>query len=215
MTTSCGGSITPPVKNVWIGIPPYPVITSGATYEWSTAYGNPAAKVFTLIGPDISLNDENYYNSFANNFTWDWSSDNVPTIYNNGYGEILFMPSATGVVRIRTKVSNSCGETELSACVFVVITEGFLMAPNPASDNLTISIDNEQQIAKSGVSSMSTSTSAKYTVRIFSFVGLKRYEATFNGNSFTIPVSNLREGNYFVELSNGKKIFRKQLVIKR
>lgn len=214
LVTSCG-SITLPVKNVWIGIPPYPVITSITPYEWSTAYGYPPAKEFTIIGPDISLNDENYENSFANSFTWEWSSDNVPAIYNKVNGEILFMPNEPGVVRIRTKVSNTCGETELSASVFVYIPEGFLMAPNPASDNLTIIIKAKKQIEESGATSMSTTSSAKYIVRIFSFVGIKNYEATFNGKNFTVPLGNLREGNYFVEVNDGRKSYRKQLVIKR
>lgn len=212
-STSCG-SIMLPRKDVWVGDPPYPVITSNSPYVWSTEYSYPAAKVFTLTGPDIYLNDASYTSNLPNIFDWEWSSDNNGYIYSTGEGGIMFMPSGPGVVRIRTKVSNTCSETEWSEPVFIVVPEEFLMAPNPASEILNITINNTQN-KKIESSIPSTTIPISYTIRIYDNLGAKKYETIKSMDNFTIPVGNLMNGNYIVEVNNGKTCCRKQLVIKR
>jgi hypothetical protein len=52
-----------------------------------------------------------------------------------------------------------------------------------------------------------------YTVRVIDVVGTVYYTAKKTGNGFTIPVSNLKSGNYVLEISDGKTVSSKPLVI--
>lgn len=54
-----------------------------------------------------------------------------------------------------------------------------------------------------------------FTVRVFNAYGVQVYSSQKAGNKFNIPISNLKEGVYVVEVSEGKKITRKQLIVKK
>lgn len=86
---------------------------------------------------------------------------------------------------------------------------GYFMAlsPNPASDYVEVSISTES-------TETSQSLNDTYTVRVLNIYGFQVYHSKKKGGKFNIPVSNLKEGIYVVEASNGKKVARKQLIVK-
>lgn len=86
---------------------------------------------------------------------------------------------------------------------------GYFMAlsPNPASDYVEVSISTES-------TKTSQALNDTYTVRVLNIYGFQVYHSKKAGSKFNIPVSNLKEGIYIVEVSNGKKVARKQLIVK-
>jgi exosome complex RNA-binding protein Csl4 len=97
----------------------------------------------------------------------------------------------------------------------------YSMYPNPASDEITVTI-NEAESLVTNESDISDITFAKvistdkttYTIRIYNNLGTLLLTATRSGTSFKIPLTNMRDGTYIVEVSNGKNSYREQLIIK-
>jgi Zn-dependent metalloprotease len=106
---------------------------------------------------------------------------------------------------------NSCGPTNWRV-KNVVIYSGFYfsISPNPASDFVTVTIfepasdeiTTEQEIL------------SDYKVSIFDSKGIYYYSGIKSESSFTLPVRNLRDGNYIINISKGKKTKSLQLIIK-
>lgn len=82
------------------------------------------------------------------------------------------------------------------------------MYPNPASEYVTITLTVDESVKKEEVPS-------SILVQISDKSGIKLYSATKSGNSFTIPVNNLKVGNYFVSIIYDGKIENLPLIIKR
>jgi hypothetical protein len=126
-------------KEVWVGIPPTPVITS-----------NQPLTVYTE--QDIVLYDANTdtYPGLLDNFNWTWYCDGVGTYdaYDYGVGGKMYIFHEPGTARIRASVANACSSTNLSSDVFVqVIAQRFYLSisPNPASGETTIEIKSTQK----------------------------------------------------------------------
>jgi len=192
-SSTCGSKVLPKL-NFWVGAPPYPVITSNQPY---TIY----------VSGDIVLNDTNVetYGGLVQYFQWTWNSDDVCCLYDMTAGYQMFYGAFPGTVRIRTKVQNTCGSTDWSEPVFVeVIEEGFFMFPNPASDNVQVTIPYEPG-----------QETKLFTVRIFNIYGVQVYSSKKSGNKFDLSISTLQNGIYIVEVYDGKSAKRKQLAVKR
>jgi len=121
-------------------------------------------------------------------------------------------------------ISNVCGyvdqivSIDMSSCYYSYYT----LSPNPASDNVELSI-NSLQTNNPSTANNGTLKSAKvtpdasattYSVRIFNTTGALVYSANKTEKTFTIPVKNLLDGTYIVELNDGKKVYRKHLLVK-
>ena len=224
VATNCD-SIVFSLYNVWVGGPLIPVISSSSPFNWSSDYGYPIAKEFTIVpGQDIDLYDESIiYGGLIENFQWTWNSDNVGNLYDMGAAHTMFLMDYPGSARIRVKVSNSCDETDWSLPVFVQATEDFVLSPNPASDNITITMNDKESVApiitsdganKSITQNASASVLTDYTIRIFNQLGTMKYNTTKSGKSFIISVNNLQNGNYFINISDGKNSNSRQFIIK-
>ena len=59
-----------------------------------------------------------------------------------------------------------------------------------------------------------TNVDQTYNIRISNIYGILVYEAKSTGAKFNVPVNNLKEGNYIIEVSDGYKSCKKPLVIK-
>lgn len=113
--------------------------------------------------------------------------------------------------RVIARAVNTCGVTNWRM-KYVTISDGykFSISPNPASDIVrvtrlkpnSINITTDQEIP------------TNYNVRIFDINGILYYSGLKSGSSFTLPVSNLRDGSYIVHISYGKKTERLTLMIK-
>lgn len=109
--------------------------------------------------------------------------------------------SNTGQAILTIHASNACGTTTQFQSLSVVPgSYVYSMSPNPASSQLTVNI------AK-------TNSQPIYSVRIVDASGLEHYRSKQTTNTFTIPVSNLKNGNYILEITDGKTISSKPLVI--
>ncbi|WP_431209875.1 T9SS type A sorting domain-containing protein [Puia sp. P3] len=80
------------------------------------------------------------------------------------------------------------------------------MSPNPASSQLNVNI------TKTTLEKTSAGTTT-YTVRIVDATGLEHHRSKQTSQSFTIPVCNLKNGNYILEITDGKTISSKPLII--
>ena len=117
---------------------------------------------------------------------------------------------------------NTCGVSEVSngmvsepPCYYLIIT------PNPGTDNVLVTISSPASlISNSGISAnvssvSSTDVVSTYTVRIFDSFGTLYGTFTKTGDSFTVPVNNLKEGTYIVTVDNTVKNYSGKLIIKR
>jgi hypothetical protein len=98
----------------------------------------------------------------------------------------------------------------------------YTMSPNPASSQVTVSISdknslpgaaNSQAISAAPASGAKSGAPITYTIRIIDVNGIVYYSSKKTGNNFTIPVNDLKSGNYVVEVSDGKTASSKPLLI--
>ncbi len=122
---------------------------------------------------------------------------------------------------VRVSITNACGTSGYSG-ITVYPGSGcggyYSLYPNPASDNVTILINEDTSVAVTSDSEITntdkTNEPAKYTIRIFSSQGTLLSTVTRAGKSFTIPLNNLRDGIYVIEVNDGKNSYRQQLIVK-
>jgi len=97
-----------------------------------------------------------------------------------------------------------------------------MVYPNPASDEVTLEINETTSLSavkstgvtRNGITNIDTREKVAYTVRIYNSQGILVTKLTRSGKSFKVPINNLRDGNYIIELNDGKKSYREQLIVK-
>ncbi len=199
---SGGGSITLPQFKVWSGVPIFtsisgpnpPYIYKGCTGVGYTFWANPmrdtdSQSSYTWMVEPAYLN---WYFQYQYN---DW----VTIVFND--------PS--DYYQVITRASNTCGQTNwLYKSVEIMDCYYFSIYPNPASDFVTITaslpdIDTDFKLP------------SDYKIQITDNAGIINYSSTKSGDSFTIPVNNLKDGSYIVTITFGDKIESLPLIIKR
>lgn len=120
--------------------------------------------------------------------------------------------AAAGVIGT---VSNACGsysdilEVDIECSTLTIY-------PNPASSSIEVILANE--VADTGTTLAKTSTpiddDVMYTVRITNNYGIPFYTTQRTGNCFNIPVDNLKDGIYIVQVINGDNVYSQQLIVK-
>ena len=186
----------------WVGAPSVEVSgpSSGSVGNSYTYYENPA-----------NLSNPTY-------FEWTLSPPyDGNNIYNYGYwANAAFYADQEGYFQIGCTPQNTCGTgTMATAYVGIYNYESlFSISPNPASNEITITkkkIDNPQTIPGQNLSNYDNT---KYEIRIIDLYGGQHITTTRSGSEFTIPISKLKDGNYVVQLNNGKTTFNLKLIIK-
>ncbi len=187
---------------VWVGPPALEVTgpDEGYTYNTYTFYADP-------IGP--------YSNS--SNYNWVLNPLYGNHVYNYGdYADIAFYDPYEGY-QVLSRAQNTCGTGDYAVWNIYIYNywEEYSLYPNPASDIVTITVKriaspNNGMIVDINANDINTI----YTIRIFDFYGVLHYSTTKSGNIFSVPVSNLKDGNYIVQINNGKKLSNLHLVIK-
>jgi hypothetical protein len=94
--------------------------------------------------------------------------------------------------------------------------------PNPASDKVTIAMIENLPMVEYSDSSINnlaiTDAKAKepttYTIRIYNNQSILLSTVTRSGKSFNIPLINMCDGTYIIEVSDGKNIYSQQLFVK-
>lgn len=133
--------------------------------------------------------------------------DNCEHVY---YVDVMAV-NACGVSALRH------GEVSEPPCLYLNFT------PNPGSNEVLLTLSSQvsliSSVESSGTantaSSIATDSQTVYTVRIFDNYGILYSTFTKTSDSFTIPVNNLKEGNYIVTVSNNVKNYSGKLMIKR
>ena len=120
------------------------------------------------------------------------------------------MYSASGY-NVYARAQNSCG-TGAYGSTNIWIHDYWLLSPNPASDIVTITRVVSDKDNTKVISSDSENTTCD--IQILDYYGSLHYQTTKSGDSFTIPVSNLKNGNYFVKITDRNKTFNLKLVVK-
>jgi len=146
-----------------------------------------------------------------------------------GINELDFtFPSSASSVSITARSTNSCGTGPNGSFYLVKKTWGcsgyFAMTlnPNPASDYVTVTMAETEPAVEYSDSSINyiAVTDAKatkpttYTIHIFNSQSILLSTMTRTGKSFNIPLINMRDGTYIIEVSDGKNSYRQQLIVK-
>ena len=126
----------------------------------------------------------------------------------HGYASIRF--DAPGTYTMWANNVNECGSSAYSYVTNFLVYE-LLMSPNPASNEVEITISAGEA---EGAKGANWSSDNAYSVTVLDIYGTVKIQKKYSGNKFTIPVSSLKDGNYFVKVSNDKLNSTKQLIIK-
>ena len=220
LVTACG-EITLPRKAVWVGIPNAPVITSDnvPSYIWTTEYGYPAAKKYTVyMYNDIAFSDENEttYGSLVNNFDWTWYLDDMGNMYqaydDYGVSGIMYIFEEPGVYRIRAKCSNNCLTTDYSNPVYVEVVDEMyqlVFAPNPTSGETTLSIETRS-------AEEAFDEPVEWDLEVYDNAqNLKLKKDRLKGNSTKIQTAGWKEGVYMVRVKYKDEVLTGKLVVKK
>ncbi|HEV2481899.1 MAG TPA: T9SS type A sorting domain-containing protein [Puia sp.] len=211
---------------VWSGVPAY--VSSISTSQWTA--GGPGYMAITvnqsnteLYGWPFNTGDVvppngNLDSHGASSYNWTCSGltyTQNPAL-SAGYRYTQGGFSGTGAATMTINASNTCGST--SNYQALNVTSGgysYALFPNPASSQVTVNV-TPGAAASTGAAAVAVAPSASpatYTIRVVDGSGVVRYTSRKTGNSFTIPVSSLKAGNYEVELSDGKTVSGKPLLI--
>ena len=198
------------VYNIWAGKFEYTVVTGTAAVCPDTWYRYEAQ---VPGGHDPS-------------YSYSWTYPSGWYLYNYGQNTIdLIPPSYPTGGSIQVSITNSCGTSGYSGMYvwpdMSCYGGYYYLYPNPATDEVTIAIYEtespaieENDISGVIVSKAIPSDQVTYTIRIYNSMGTLVSTATRTGTSFNIPLSNLRDGTYIVELNDGNNSYREQLIIK-
>lgn len=110
---------------------------------------------------------------------------------------------------IAVEAINSCGTSSQShANAYIPCENYFMISPNPATNQVSVSVDETKS---------STGTKAAIDeVSIYDLQGnLKKNQKFSKIKTAIIDVSNLINGNYFIEIGNGAIKERKSLLIRK
>ena len=136
--------------------------------------------------------------------------------------DFTFPTSSTGF-SITCRSTNSCGTGTNASFYLSKKTYGcpsslsMVLYPNPASTDVTININENSTLISSDSTNIvenQNSESLTYRINIYNSKSSLVYTATRSGNSFNIPLVNLRDGAYLIEVSNGGNRTTQQLIIK-
>ena len=154
---------------------------------------------------------------------WIWPYD---WTYENGQGT-RFLALTTGQYSgiVGVGVNNICGISGSYHTEYVYVYGycgyGFIFYPNPASDNITLtinekaySITNYSTIEELDERNIKPNDQTKFIINIYNNLGTLMSTTTRIGLSFNIPLINMRDGTYLIEVSDGKNSYRESLIIK-
>ena len=188
-------------KDILIGTPPTPVLTG----SWAPRCGYTYPYRVTNI---LDTDNATYY----------WESDILqianPTSREctawatiDGEGSISCTVTACGVshTESRTVFAKLCTEYEVK------------LYPNPSSDIVEVSLT--KKMAADGTETQEEDgaighVDPVFNVRVSSPMGTVVYNTKTSSKKFTIPVGNLQNGNYYLDVNDTKNSYRKQLIVK-
>jgi hypothetical protein len=184
---------------------------------------------YPISGPSsASCRQYVYYNiptlSGVTSINWTWPSGwTYVSGQNSAY---LTLRTGTTGGPVMVGVNNVCGQSGSYAMKYTTVygSCGYSMSisPNPALNTVNVTI-TEEVIAQSTSSETSTTDLAankpfsdkpvSYKVSIMDKMGVTYFNTTKSSKSFTLPVQNLRNGNYIIVVSDGTNTITSQLMV--
>lgn len=182
---------TSPKLYFWIGIPA-PWITGPSSGEVGNSY------YFYVHTDDLQ--------GAYSNVDWGLSPYyEGNSIYDYDYcANAYFYAELDQTYQIEATLQNTCGTGNTTHYIEINYGE-YLLSPNPASSEVTISLIESDQNSR---------TMSNYDVSIFNTQGILQGKHKYSGERFTIPVNNLKNGSYIIRIDNGKSVVNKQLIVK-
>jgi hypothetical protein len=151
----------------------------------------------------------------ATNYVWTYQGS--PWSYLGGQGTrtlTMRTPNTSSGGSFHVRVDNACGAATSSSSKITVVTcilaltDTYEISPNPATNSITVSTSQNK-------SATSTNTSFD-EIRVFDFQGnLKKYQQYNKVNQATINISDLTNGTYLIEITNGTYKEKQQLIIQK
>ena len=185
------------------------------TLHYNVSLGTPTV---TISGPSEGFlgNSYTFYEypvggSYASSFDWTLTPPyEGNNIYNYDYWANAAFYGYAGYFRIGCTPTNSCGTGSMTT-KYIEIYESFglSISPNPASNEVTVKV-KQNTIDQSD----NALDELDFEVSIYNIYGVIQSNKKYSGSTFSIPVYNLRDGNYIFKFDNGKTIITKQLIIK-
>lgn len=190
---ACGTSVILPRKAVWVGEPLAPLFE--------------APQSISCDGLFYVITEDN-----IQPVSWDVT----PPLYISGssYGRKCTVYASgngfDGFVSITATAQNDCGSLSTVVNDIQVVCDELLLAPNPASNEVEVSLRSES----AGQLQPVLITDKKLNVLIYDSQGNLVYNGNKTGNKVKISTSNLKEGIYIVDVNFNNRTYRKQLVVK-
>jgi hypothetical protein len=134
--------------------------------------------------------------------------------YYTNYAAITFYYPHAGY-RVLANVQNACGTNYAETSIYIEDCYYFSISPNPASDIVTINrVAASEETDGKTIMMSSDDANTTYDIQIVDYYGSLHLQTTKSGDSFTLPVSNLKNGNYTIQITNGNKTSNLKLVVK-
>lgn len=179
--------------------------------------------LLSITGPSTGcVNTYDYAASptgpFSGAYNYTWSITPVTGTYLSPYGAdheycAVTFNVASGY-RLMVKAQNVCG-TGTNAYKIININPclNFSLYPNPADETVTLTktINESSDV---NAFEVQEDFGIIYTLRIIDHMGVLYYTGKFSGNTYTLPLTNLNDGSYIIQIINGKDVYNKQLIIK-
>jgi hypothetical protein len=219
--------------SAWVRATLHTPCSQVALTDYAVWAGNP---ILNVSGPDQGY-VYNTYTFYANpgtysnpsSYTWILNPTYGNNVYNYGsYSDIAFYNAGDGY-QVVSRAQNTCGTGDWSL-TNINISEsgqkssstGFTVSPNPASDIITITINENTSLALTsslGINNLNmnkikTEGGTVYKVLLYNNQGALLSSVSKSGKSFTVPVNQLLDGIYILEVNDGKNSYRQQLIIK-
>ena len=160
--------------------------------------------------------------------TWTVPSGIQYTIDQGNHRLGFLFPYNLSNVTFTVKATNTCGTGPISSYYLtrqrgLSGLSGMTLYPNPASDNVTVTMmENIPLIEYSdttGITSLAMTDSkaievTTYTIRIYNSQSALLSTCKRGGKSFNIPLINMKDGTYIIEVNDGEKSYHQQLIVK-
>jgi fibronectin type III domain protein/type IX secretion system substrate protein len=169
---------------------------------------------YTIPTPPAPTNLRTTPTATTLNFAWDASTGDITGYKISVDGDYYNTTASTSIL-----ISNLSPGTSYN--LYIIPYNGYgdgVQSSTLSASTASYSITNSSSglVCSSPNSTFTFSDNENFdcSIQIIDYYGSLHYQATKSGDNFTIPVSNLKNGNYFVKITNGKKTFNLKLVVK-
>ena len=204
LSSGCGAVTT---KSIWVGTP---VVSVSGPYEGCTN---------TQYTFQAHTQNPTYTDPFS--YSWDiYPYDgNISTSNGGNYAAYAYITfyneySVSGY-QVKARAQNSCGTGAYGQTnIWIQDCYYFMLSPNPATESVTIYRTKSNSTKEKATSISLEELSKVYTIKIVDFYGVLHYNTKKSGETFTIPINNLKDGSYLVQITEGKDVYSLQLLVK-